>query len=96
MKCRNCHRKKFTKIIKIGSQPISSRSYKKPTKLREYPLDLFICKNCDLVQLSKVAPAKEMYGETYGYWTGLSHLMINHMKKLKIRYVMHLFQKTIL
>ena len=81
MKCRNCNRKKFIKIIKIGSQPISSRSYKKPTRLKDYPLDLFICEHCDLVQLSKVAPAKEMYGDTYGYWTGLSNLMINHMRK---------------
>ena len=22
-----------------------------------------------------------MYGESYGYWTGLSKLMVNHMKK---------------
>lgn len=81
MKCRNCNKKSFSKIIKIGSQPISSRSYLKPKKLKKYSLDLFICKKCSLVQLSKVAPAKEMYGDTYGYWTGLSNLMINHMRK---------------
>ena len=28
MKCRNC-KKKFNKIINIGSQPISSKSYKR-------------------------------------------------------------------
>lgn len=86
MKCRNCNKRKFIKIIKIGSQPISSRSHRKPTKLKKYPLDLFICKHCDLVQLSKVAPANEMYGDTYGYWTGLSDLMINHMRK-KAKYL---------
>ena len=81
MKCRNCKKKKFNKIINIGSQPISSKSYKRKKKLKNYPLDLFKCNSCNLVQLSKVAPAKEMYGDTYGYWTGLSDLMINHMKK---------------
>ena len=83
MKCRNCKKKKFNKIINIGSQPISSKSYKEK-KLKNYPLDLFKCNSCNLVQLSKVAPAKEMYGDTYGYWTGLSDLMINHMKKKTI------------
>ena len=81
MKCRNCKNKKFKKIIKIGSQPISSRTYYKIKKLRTYPLDLYICLKCRLVQLSKVAPANEMYGSSYGYWTSLSPLMINHMKK---------------
>ena len=79
MKCRNCNKKKFIKIIKIGSQPISSRSYKKPTKLREYPLDLFICEHCDLVQLSKVAPAKK-YGNLR-LLDGLKPFDDKHMKK---------------
>ncbi len=81
MKCRNCLKKKFDKIIPIGSQPISSKTFIKKIKLKKYPLDLYKCKNCDLVQLSKLAPAKEMYGSGYGYWTGLSQLMINHMKE---------------
>jgi NDP-4-keto-2,6-dideoxyhexose 3-C-methyltransferase len=86
MKCRNCKKKKFIKIINIGSQPISSRSYKSIKNLKKYPLDLYECRSCSLVQLSKVAPSREMYGDTYGYWTGLSNLMINHMKK-KITYL---------
>ena len=81
MKCRNCKKTKFDKIIKIGLQPISSRTYKSKIKLKKYPLDLFKCKHCKLIQLSRVAPAKDMYGSGYGYWTGLSPLMINHMKK---------------
>jgi len=88
MKCRNCKRKTFKKIIKLGSQPISSRTHKESVILKKYPLDLYECQNCKLIQLSKVAPASEMYGSTYGYWTSLSKLMINHMrkkvKKLKI------------
>ena len=81
MKCRNCKNKKFKKIIKIGLQPISSRVYNKIKKLNTYPLDLYICEKCKLIQLSKVAPANEMYGSSYGYWTSLSPLMIKHMQK---------------
>ena len=81
MKCRNCKSFKLKKIIKIGHQPISSKTFKKKIKLRKYSLDLFKCEICDLVQLSKAAPADDMYGAGYGYWTGLSQLMIAHMKK---------------
>ena len=81
MKCRNCKSLKLKKIIKIGHQPISSKTFEKKIELRKYSLDLFKCEICDLVQLSKAAPADDMYGAGYGYWTGLSQLMIAHMKE---------------
>ena len=81
MKCRNCKNQKFKKIINIGSQPVSSKTFKKKISLKSYPLDLFKCNKCDLIQLSKAAPPGVMYGSGYGYWTSLSRLMIDHMKK---------------
>ncbi len=82
MYCRNCKKEKFKKVINLGLQPISSVfSKKKKYNLKKYPLNLYECQNCKLVQFSKLAPLKEMYGSTYGYRTSLSDLMINHMKK---------------
>ena len=82
MKCRNCKKERFKRIIDLGSQPISSVFFnKKKYNLKKYPLNLYECKNCKLIQFSRLAPLKEMYGSTYGYRTSLSNLMINHMKK---------------
>ncbi len=81
MKCRNCKSRILNKIINIGSQPVSSKTYLKSKKLKLYSLDLFKCVKCNLIQLNKVAPSSEMYGSGYGYWTSLSNLMINHMRK---------------
>ena len=82
MKCINCKKSNLSKIVKIGHQPISSLFYlKKKTNLKKYPLDLFQCNKCKLVQLSKLAPLKDMYGESYGYHTSLSPLMVNHMQE---------------
>ena len=82
MKCRNCKKEKFRKIINLGSQPISSVFFKrKKYNLKKYPLNLYECKDCKLVQFSRLAPLKDMYGSTYGYRTSLSDLMINHMRK---------------
>ena len=81
MICRNCKKKKLDKISKIGKQPISSLFLRKKDKIKEYSLDLFKCKNCDLVQLSKITNLKDMYGPEYGYKTSVSSLMVDHLKK---------------
>ena len=81
MICRNCKKKEFDKISKIGSQPISSIFLKKKRKIKKFSLDLYKCKICKLVQLNKIPNLKDMYGKDYGYKTSVSNLMINHLKK---------------
>ena len=87
MQCRNCGSNKLKKIINIGKQPISSIFYKKKKfNLKKYSLDLYKCKSCSLIQLSKEAPLRMMYGESYGYQTSISKLMVSHLKK-KIQFI---------
>ena len=87
MKCINCSNKKLKKIVSIGSQPLSGIFYKKKKhNLKKYPLKLYRCDKCTLVQLKKTAKKKEMFGKTYEYRTSLSNLMISHIKK-KIKYL---------
>ncbi len=81
MKCRNCKKKYFSLITKIGRQPISSIFLKKKKYIKNYSLDLFQCKSCDLVQLSRIPSLKDMYGPQYGYKTSVSGLMVDHLKK---------------
>ena len=81
MICRNCKKKEFDKISKIGSQPISSIFLKKKRKIKKFSLDLYKCETCKLVQLNQIPNLKDMYGKDYGYKTSVSNLMINHLKK---------------
>ena len=82
MNCKNCKSKKLKKIIYLNKQPISSVFYQKNKyKLKKYSLDLFECQKCKLVQFKKLPPLDDMYGETYGYRTSLSPLMIKHMRE---------------
>ena len=81
MYCKNCNKNKLDKIVKLEKQPISSVFFKKKKfNLKKYSLDLYQCRFCKLVQFSKLPPLSDMYGQTYGYRTSLSNLMINHMK----------------
>jgi NDP-4-keto-2,6-dideoxyhexose 3-C-methyltransferase len=87
MRCRNCFSKNFHKIINIGKQPLSGIFYNnKKNRLPKYSLDLYRCKKCKLIQLSKDMPASEMYGNKYGYQTSISRLMVNHLKE-KFKYL---------
>ena len=82
MSCKNCKSRTLKKIINIGKQPISSHFYKKKMRnLRNYSLDLYICKKCELIQFKTLPKLDHMYGLNYGYRTSLSPLMINHMRK---------------
>ena len=85
MICRDCNKNKFTKLSNIGYQPISSIFLKSKRKIKNYSLDLFKCKSCDLVQLSKIANLKDMYGPEYGYKTSVSKLMVNHLREKFVR-----------
>ena len=81
MKCRNCNKNLNNKILSIDPQPISSVFLKKIKKnLIKYPLDLYECNSCKLIQFKKLAPLGDMYGSTYGYRTSLSKLMVDHIK----------------
>jgi SAM-dependent methyltransferase len=87
MRCRNCLCKNFFKIINIGKQPLSGIFYNnKKNRLPKYSLDLYQCKKCKLIQLSKDIPAEQMFGNKYGYQTSISRLMVNHLHK-KVDYV---------
>ena len=85
MKCRNCRRKNFTKIVSLGRQPLSGLFYKKKKRnLKKYNLNLVKCTFCNLVQLDKSINPKKMFGSGYGYKSSASKLMINHLKEKKL------------
>lgn len=88
MKCKICKSTKLKKITNLEHQPISSVFLnKKKNNLKKYNINLYNCKNCNLIQFTSLPPLDDMYGHTYGYRTSLSQLMIHHMyqKFLKLK-----------
>ena len=82
MSCKICKSKKLIKITNLKKQPISSVFLdKKNYRLKKYNINLYECKSCKLIQFDSLPPLGEMYGQTYGYRTSLSRLMVNHIKK---------------
>ena len=67
-------------LDKLWGQPLFLR---KKVKIKEYSLDLFKCKNCDLVQLSKIG-ISHIYFRQPQNWKALAGLTVSveHSKDL--------------
>ena len=85
--CINCKKNTLSKIVKLGSQPLSGVFLKKKhNNLKKYTLDLYECNFCKLVQMKKSVNTEDMFGDTYEYKTSLSKLMIDHIFE-KVKYI---------
>ena len=80
-KCRSCNLNKLQKLFSLGNQSFTGIFPKnKNQKVPRGKLILVICSSCKLVQLSENFNLKKMYGNNYGYRTGLNLSMVNHIK----------------
>lgn len=82
MKCRNCKSSDLLKVLSLGNQMLTGVFPKsKDKKITKGPLDLVLCNNCKLLQLGKSYDLLEMYGDNYGYRSGLNQSMVDHLEK---------------
>ena len=83
-KCRHCNTALKKEVIDLGHQP-PSNSYLTLEKLGEpeqtYPLKVFLCQKCWLMQIPEYASYKELFTEDYAYFSSTSISWCNHAKK---------------
>jgi len=84
-KCRICGNKKFDTVLDLGNQYLSGFFPKKiDTDAYQGPLKLVKCDEtsggCGHVQLEHTFDLPTMYGEDYGYRSGLNGSMVKHLK----------------
>ncbi len=78
--CRICGNGHLTAILDLGIQELTGVfPKKKNTKLTSGPLDLVWCDECGLLQLGHTYSLGEMYGDNYGYRSGLNSSMVAHL-----------------
>jgi len=83
MNCRFCNAKlNFEFVDLINSPPSNSFLTKdqlnKPEKF--YPLKLFLCDKCLLVQIEEYKKSNEIFNENYLYYSSFSKLWLEHAK----------------
>ncbi len=82
-RCRSCSEKLSTEILNLSNQP-PSNAYIKKEDLNDreiyYPLRLYICKKCWLVQLPAHTKAEELFTPDYAYFSSVSSSWCLHAK----------------
>ncbi|RDU61723.1 SAM-dependent methyltransferase [Helicobacter sp. MIT 14-3879] len=81
MNCKNCNNKLTFKIADLGFSP-PSNSFLKDLEHSEiyYPLKVYLCEKCLLVQINEYKNAKEIFSKDYVYFSSYSNLWVNHAK----------------
>jgi len=84
--CRICGNANLESLLHLGNQALTGVFPKSKTELiTTGPLELVKCQEkadgsaCGLVQLAHTYLKNEMYGENYGYRSGLNKFMVDHL-----------------
>jgi hypothetical protein len=82
-KCRNCRFKILKKLFSLGNLSYTGKFPNNiNTDIPKVELTLVKCNKCHLVQLNKKFDQKFLYGDDYGYRTGINYTMTEHVKKV--------------
>ena len=80
VQCRICDCRNLETVLDLGVQHLTGVfPRRRGAELTAGPLHLLKCARCGLVQLEHSYPAAEMYGENYGYRSGLNASMVRHL-----------------
>jgi len=79
--CRICNSTKIRRFLSLGPQPLANRLVKEGQAPEQfYPLDVYFCPECKLVQLANIIDLDILFGD-YVYLTGASKPMDEHFKR---------------
>jgi len=88
-RCRVCKNKKIYKFLRLGPIPLANsllKSEQLTSKEPFYPLDVYFCPECGLVQLKDVV-SPEILFKDYVYLTGMSQTMKQHFYQLAVELI---------
>ena len=92
--CRICHTTNLINVLSLGEQALTGVfPHHMSDSVSRGPLDLVWCTKCGLLQLKQSYNLDEMYGDNYGYRSGLNAYMVNHLTN-KIKTLENLVKLT--
>ncbi len=81
-KCRISGSKNLVTVLSLGEQFLTGVFPKKENEeITKGPLDLVWCPESGLLQMKQSFSLDEMYGENYGYRSGLNSSMVKHLQQ---------------
>ena len=84
MNCRFCKNNLSNKILDLGYSPPSNSYLSSINSIKDekkFPLKLFICESCFLVQTEDFNQPEELFTNDYAYFSGTSSFFLEHAKE---------------
>jgi C-methyltransferase C-terminal domain/Putative zinc binding domain/Methyltransferase domain len=79
-KCRISGSENLVTVLSLGEQTLTGVFPKSETeKITKGPVDMVLCPDSGLLQLKQSYSLDEMYGDNYGYRSGLNQSMVDHL-----------------
>jgi hypothetical protein len=80
-KCRFCSAELSTTFVDLGTSPLCQR-HVTPERFNHaesvYPLHVYVCERCFLVQLPEYVAREDIFDEEYGYFSSFSESWLRH------------------
>ena len=83
--CQLCNSEKLNRVFFFGFHPTVNdfKSFNEPkNSIESFPLELFLCQDCSLVQLSLIVDPKKLFPPEYAYTSGTTTILINNFLNL--------------
>ena len=78
--CRVCHGDRITEVLDLGTTAFTGVFPASPDEvIDEGRLCLMVCESCGMAQLADSFPMDVLYGDNYGYRSGLNASMVKHL-----------------
>ena len=84
MKCRHCKSQLNNVFLDLGFAPPSNAYLKKDDLQKSevyFPLKLYVCEHCWLVQTEDYAEAHQLFDDEYAYFSSVSSSWVEHSKQ---------------
>ncbi|MGI9433473.1 MAG: class I SAM-dependent methyltransferase, partial [Geminicoccaceae bacterium] len=81
--CRCCGGSRLTLILSLGDAPLADRLVNPADAGQtdmKVPLDLMLCRDCSLVQISATVDPEILFGGDYPYFSSVSESLLAHSR----------------
>ncbi len=83
MNCRSCNTNIETPFLSLGNSPLANSFIKEEDLYKKeeyYPLDVYVCDECKLVQVNNYVQADSIFNPEYAYFSSYSRTWGEHCK----------------
>jgi len=85
--CRFCQSQLKYVVVSLGKSPLSN-SYLSEKQLHQaepfYPLEVYVCEKCFLVQIEEVLSPKDIFSSNYAYYSSYSESWLQHCREYTV------------